>query len=39
MCAGFRAGSGDGHHLHNDLQAVMGTDGKWRFTREDGTAY
>jgi uncharacterized cupin superfamily protein len=64
MCAGFRAGTGDGHHLVNrtaadvlylevgdrtpgdqavypddDLQAVMGTDGKWRFTRKDGTAY
>ena len=64
MCAGFRAGSGDGHHLQNrtatevlylevgdrtpgdgatypddDLQAVLGTDGKWRFTRKDGTAY
>jgi uncharacterized cupin superfamily protein len=64
MCAGFRAGSADAHHLHNrtaaevlyleigdrtagdaasypddDLQAVLGTDGKWRYTRKDGTAY
>jgi uncharacterized cupin superfamily protein len=64
MCAGFRAGSGDAHHLVNrsaadvlyleigdrsagdsaaypddDLQAVVGTDGKWRFTRKDGTGY
>jgi uncharacterized cupin superfamily protein len=64
MCAGFRADSGDGHHLRNgtatdvlyleigdrtsgdaatypddDLQAVVGSDGKWRFTRKDGTAY
>lgn len=64
MCAGFRAGSGDAHHLVNrsagevlylevgdrtsgdgatypddDLQAVLGTDGKWRYTRKDGTAY
>jgi uncharacterized cupin superfamily protein len=64
MCAGFKAGTGDAHHLENrtasdvlyleigdrtpgdsavypddDLQAVMGTDGKWRFTRKDGTAY
>jgi uncharacterized cupin superfamily protein len=64
MCAGFKAGSGDGHHLQNrtgaevlyleigdrtpddgasypddDLQAVLGTDGKWRYTRKDGTAY
>jgi uncharacterized cupin superfamily protein len=64
MCAGFKAGTGDAHHLHNrtlsevlyleigdrtpgdgatypddDLQAVLGTDGKWRYTRKDGTAY
>ena len=64
MCAGFRAGSGDAHHLVNrsgaevlfleigdrtagdaaaypddDLQAVIDTDGKWRFTRKDGTRY
>jgi uncharacterized cupin superfamily protein len=64
MCAGFRAGSGDAHHLHNrtaaevlyleigdrspgdsatypddDLQAVLGGDGSWRYTRKDGTAY
>ena len=23
----------------DDLQAVIGTDGRWRFTRKDGTAY
>jgi len=64
MCAGFRAGTGDGHHLVNrtkadvvylevgdrtsgdagsypddDLQAVLGPDGKWRFTHKDGTPY
>jgi uncharacterized cupin superfamily protein len=64
MCAGFKAGSGDAHHLQNrtsaevlylevgdrsagdtaaypddDLQAVVGTDGKWRFLHKDGTAY
>ncbi|HVL76511.1 MAG TPA: cupin domain-containing protein [Noviherbaspirillum sp.] len=64
MCAGFKAGTGIGHHLENrsgadvvylevgdrsvgdvvnyprdDLQAVMGEDGKWRFTRKDGTPY
>jgi uncharacterized cupin superfamily protein len=64
MCAGFKAGSGDAHHLQNrtqgevlyleigdrtpgdgaaypddDLQAVLGTDGAWRYTRKDGTAY
>jgi uncharacterized cupin superfamily protein len=64
MCAGFKAGSGDAHHLQNrtltdvlyleigdrtpgdgasypddDLQAVLGTDGKWRYFHKDGTAY
>jgi uncharacterized cupin superfamily protein len=63
MCAGFKAGSGDGHQLVNetahevvylevgdrtpgdegtypddDLAAVL-LDGKWRFTRKDGTPY
>lgn len=63
MCAGFKAGTGDGHHLVNetasdvvyleigdrtpgdegsypddDLVAVM-VEGKWRFTRKDGSAY
>ena len=64
MCAGFKAGSGDAHHLLNrtrsdvlyleigdrspgdsavypddDMQASLGADGKWRFTRKDGTPY
>jgi uncharacterized cupin superfamily protein len=64
MCAGFKAGTGDAHHLVNrtrsdvlyievgdrttgdegrypddDIQAVLGTGGKWRFTRKDGTPY
>ncbi|HTO49196.1 MAG TPA: cupin domain-containing protein [Burkholderiales bacterium] len=64
MCAGFRAGTGDGHQLVNrtredvvylevgdrtpgdagtypddDLQAVLGQDGKWRFMHKDGTPY
>lgn len=64
MCAGFRAGTGDAHHLQNrtakdvlyleigdrtagdtasypddDLQAVLGSDGGWRFARKDGTPY
>jgi uncharacterized cupin superfamily protein len=64
MCAGFRAGTGDGHHLVNrtkedvvylevgdrtpgdavtypgdDLQAVLGPDGKWRYAHKDGTPY
>jgi uncharacterized cupin superfamily protein len=64
MCAGFKAGSGDAHHLHNrtqkdvvllevgdrsrgdsvqypddDVVAVYGADGKWRYTKKDGTPY
>ncbi len=64
MCAGFKAGSGDAHHLVNrgsedvfylevgdrtpgdaaaypddDLQAVVGSDGRWRVLRKDGTQY
>ncbi len=64
MCAGFKAGTGDGHHLVNrgaedvvylevgdrtagdqgtypddDLKAVLGADGKWRFAHKDGTPY
>jgi uncharacterized cupin superfamily protein len=63
MCAGFRAGTGNGHHLVNetagdvvylevgdrtpgdegsypddDLRAAL-ADGRWRFTRKDGTPY
>jgi uncharacterized cupin superfamily protein len=62
MCAGFKAGTGDAHHLVNrgaadvvflevgdrtpgdsahypddDLQAVLDADGKWRYSRKDGT--
>jgi uncharacterized cupin superfamily protein len=64
MCAGFKAGTGDAHHLvnrttkdvvflevgdrsagdsvsypDNDVVAVFGSDGKWRYTRKDGTPY
>jgi uncharacterized cupin superfamily protein len=64
MCAGFKAGDGDAHHLVNgsasdvlylevgdrsegdagsypddDLKAVLGAEGKWRFTHKDGTPY
>lgn len=64
MCAGFKAGTGDAHHMINrtdtevlylevgdrsagdsasypddDLQAVMGPDGKWQFFHKDGTPY
>lgn len=63
MCAGFKAGTGNGHRLLNetdeevlylevgdrtpgdegsypddDLKAVM-VDGRWAFTRKDGTPY
>ena len=63
-CAGFKAGTGDAHHLHNrtqkdvvivevgdrtpgdsgtypddDLVAVQGPDGKWKYTKKDGTPY
>ncbi len=62
MCAGFRGGSGDAHHLVNrtgrdvlylevgdrqpgdgatypddDLAVEVGPDGKWRYSRRDGT--
>jgi uncharacterized cupin superfamily protein len=62
MCAGFRAGTGDAHHLVNrggrdvlyieigdrtpgdsatypddDLAVEMGADGKWKYSRKDGT--
>ncbi|TXT40023.1 MAG: cupin 2 protein [Comamonadaceae bacterium] len=64
MCAGFKAGTGNGHQLINrsnadvlylevcdrsagdttsypddDLKASLGPDGKYLFTRKDGTAY
>lgn len=64
MCAGFKAGTGDAHHLVNrttkdvvflevgdrsagdavsypddDVVAVYGADGKWKYTRKDGTPY
>lgn len=64
MCAGFPAGSGNGHHLINrshaaavylevgdrsagdcvsypddDLQALRGEDGRWRYLHKDGSPY
>ncbi len=64
MCAGFKAGTGDGHHLVNrtaedvvflevgdrttgdegsypddDIRAMLGPDGTWRFTHKDGSPY
>ena len=64
MCAGFKAGTGNAHHLQNrttsdvvyleigdrspgdgasypddDIAAALDADGKWVFTRKDGTRY
>lgn len=64
MCAGFKAGNGNGHQLANhgegdvlyleagdrnagdnttypddDIQAVLGGGGKWRFLHKNGTPY
>ena len=64
MCAGFKAGAGDAHHLINhsasdmlflevgdrsagdsvtypddDVVAVYGAEGKWQYSRKDGTPY
>lgn len=64
MCAGFKAGTGDAHHLVNrtkkdvvilevgdrsagdsvsypddDVVAVFGADGKWKYSKKDGTPY
>jgi uncharacterized cupin superfamily protein len=64
MCAGFKAGTGDAHHLVNrtkkdvvllevgdrsagdsvsypddDVVAVFGSDGKWQYSKKDGTLY
>lgn len=64
MCMGFKAGTGDAHHLINrttetvtylevgdrtphdegtypddDIEARLGSDGRWQFTHKDGTPY
>lgn len=64
MCAGFKAGTGDAHHLVNrtrkdvvflevgdrsagdavsypddDVVGYSAPDGKWKYTRKDGTPY
>ena len=36
---GDRSGGDEGNYPQDDLQAVMGKDGKWRFARKDGTPY
>ena len=64
MCAGFKAGTGDAHHIVNrttkdvvflevgdrsagdsvsypddDVIAVFGPDGRWKYSKKDGTPY
>ena len=64
MCAGFKAGTGDAHHMVNrtkkdvvflevgdrsagdsvtypddDVMAVYGAGGNWKYSRKDGTPY
>ena len=64
MCAGFKSGTGNAHHLVNrtgdvveflevgdrsaadegsypddDLKAVLGADGKWKFVHKNGASY
>ena len=36
---GDRPEGDEGSYPQDDIQAVMGADGKWRFTRKDGTPY
>ena len=36
---GDRLPGDQGSYPHDDIQAVMGADGKWRFARKDGTPY
>lgn len=36
---GDRTDGDMGSYPHDDIQAVMGADGKWCFTRKDGTPY
>jgi len=36
---GDRTPGDEGRYPADDIQAVMGDDGKWRFTHKDGTAY
>ena len=36
---GDRTPGDQGSYPHDDLVAVLGEDGQWRFTRKDGTSY
>ena len=36
---GDRPEGDEGSYPQDDIQAVMGADGKWRFARKDGTPY
>lgn len=40
ICAGFKAGTGDAvSYPDDDIQLVLGADGKRRFIRKDGSPY
>ena len=36
---GDRTGGDEGSYPNDDIQAVQGTDGKWKFTHKDGRPY
>jgi len=36
---GDRTPGDEGSYPQDDLKAVMGADGKWKFTHKDGSAY
>ena len=36
---GDRTTGDEGSYPDDDIQAVLGPDGKWRFTHKDGTPY
>ena len=36
---GDRTTGDEGRYPDDDIQAMLGADGKWRFTRKDGTPY
>lgn len=36
---GDRTGGDEGSYPNDDIQAVLGADGKWRFTHKDGRPY
>ena len=36
---GDRSAGDEGYYPVDDIQAALGTDGRWKFTRKDGTPY